>query len=316
VSKNPFNKRVLIITGKGGVGKTTLAATLALAARDIGKKVLLVEIGSTPNPGRLFGIQVPVYREVMIESGLWVMSLDPYLALEEYLLSTIKIKTIVNFFMENQVIRYLTQAAPGWRELITIGKVWQLERQTEGYKQRPRYDLLVVDAPATGHGISFLRVPQVILNTLKFGPIKQQTLEVQKLLLDPMRTMMICVCLPEEMPVNESLEIYNAAREILNISFGYFVVNMVTSPLAGDRTEKHLDEIAALFGPDAEGIKKAAKMCKARVELESPYIQRLAQTPGAGILTVPRIYKPFLDRDDVGYLTSILIDQFKQAGVI
>jgi anion-transporting ArsA/GET3 family ATPase len=319
VVRNLFDRRVLLVTGKGGAGKTTIATALAMAARDRGLKVLLVQLGQGDYLGPIFDRHLPVYRETELEPGLFGMIIEPYLALHEYLVGAMKIQMVVDWFLENRVIQYLTQAAPGWRELITVGKIWQLEQQTVGYQKRPRWDLLVVDAPATGHGITFLRVPQIILNTLKFGPVRQHTLAVQKLLMDPDRTLLIGVTLPEEMAVNEVAEIYHAAKNTLEIPYGATVINGFVSPLADRSTAplvesllgdaKAMSSLERTLPQGTAPLRRAMEMRQARAELSVYYKRQVAEKIGGTIMTVPFLAQMNEDRESMRKVAKELDEQ-------
>ncbi len=319
MAKQLFKRRLLLVTGKGGVGKTTIAAGLAMAARDRGLNVLLVQLGKIDNIGPIFGQRIPPYKPVELDRGLTAFSIEPYLALHEYMVKQVKVQFVVDMFLENRAIQYLTQAAPGWRELITIGKIWEIQNQTIGYHKRPRYDLLVVDAPATGHGISFLRVPNIILNTIKFGPIRRHTLEVQKLLLDPDRTLLMGVTLPEEMPVNEVAEIHHAANTTLHIPYGGTVLNAFSSEPADKATRPLLDKLLAdkkalgAVGRAVPGgidpLLQALRTREARAGMSSHYRERIAARIGGDIYTVPLIPQARLDRESIVKVAKVLGEQ-------
>ena len=314
-----FNKRVLFMTGKGGVGKTTISAAVAFAARDRGLKVCLIEVGQSPNLPYIFNKDIPVYQETPVEDGITVFSLDPNMALKEYVVKMAKVKKVADWLLNNQVMQYLTQAAPGWRELITVGKIWHVETQTIGYKKRPKYDLIVVDAPATGHGISFLRVPAVILEVLKFGPLRQQTFEVQKMLLDPERTMLNIVTLPEEMPVNEAVYMHNVAKETLQIPTGFTFVNSMFPPLFDENEAKNyakfkkdkagVSKLKSMFPDKGKALFKAADEREKRAKLSSYYQDVILEKIGPPVISVPHLYSGRLDKEAVIKISKIIGDK-------
>lgn len=318
MAKHLFQRRLLLVTGKGGVGKTSIAAALAVAARDHGKRVLLIQLGRMDNIGPIFDKSLPPYEIIELDRDLFAFTIDPFLALREYLIGSLRMKFIVERFLKTKVIQYLTQAAPGWRELITIGKIWQIQDQTLGYRNKPLYDLLVVDAPATGHGISFLRVPAIILNTIKFGPIRRHTLEVQKLLLDPDRTLLVGVTLPEEMPVNEVAEIHQAAHEVLHIPYGATVLNAYTPPVEPalrPLLDRLLRDDAAMqaLGKGVPGgrerLRRALEIRESRAALSELYLQEITQRLGGNILRVPLLADAGLNRESIARLARLLDDQ-------
>ncbi len=312
-----FSRRVVFITGKGGVGKTTIASALAVAARERGLRTLLVEVGVTENLCQIFKKPLPVYDVARIEDGLFALRLDPYLALKDYLTLNMKVEWAARKFLETDVIRYLTQAAPGWRELITLGKIWKLQNDRDPRDARkPEWDFLVIDAPATGHGISFLKVPQIILDTFRYGPIRYQTQEVHKMLLDPARTLLNVVTLPEEMPMNEAGEIYRAARETLLMPFGYVFVNMMPPAVIDAEMREPLQKLArdkkALAVLDARlpggsaRLLAAANHHLARRTLAEQYVHRARARIDAPFIEVPDLARPAIDRDALAVLATHL----------
>jgi len=311
-----FEKRVLFMTGKGGVGKTTLSAALAYAARERDRRVCLVEVGRSTNLRYLFEREIPLYQEVEVDDNITAMTLDPFMALQEYTVKQIKVKKVADWVLNSQVIQYLTQAAPGWRELITIGKIWHLESQQIGYKKRAKYDMIIVDAPATGHGISFLRVPAVILDVLKFGPVRSQTNEVQRMLMDPDRTMLNVVTLPEEMSVNEAAELVKTARETLKINVGCTFVNGVYPPLFDPAEEKlfeklekdkaAMDVMCGQFPDKGRALFAAAGERKKRAELSAHYLKAVDERIGGPAIAIPHLYSGRMDKEAVRTIAKII----------
>ncbi len=306
------------MTGKGGVGKTTISAAVAYAARDRGLKVCLIEVGQSPNLPYIFDREIPVYKEVTVDQGITAFSLDPFMALREYVIKMAKVKKVADWLLNNQVMQYLTQAAPGWKELITLGKIWHVETQTIGYKKRPKYDLIIVDAPATGHGITFLKVPAVILDVLKFGPLRQQTFEVQKMLLDPGRTMLNIVTLPEEMPVNEAIFMNRVAKESLNIPTGFIFLNSMFPPLL-DRNEKKnynmfkkdrksVEKLESLFDDKGKALFAAALEREKRAALSAHYQDVILEKIGPPVISIPHLYTGRLDKEAVIKISKIIGD--------
>lgn len=223
-----FDRRLLIVTGKGGTGKSTLAAGLALLAARRGLDTVIVELGEEPTIGPLL-VERPGEllrgdgrNPVPIGPRLFTLRIDPLEALTEYLELQFYVRPVVGFVTRNPAFRRLLDAAPGWRELITLGKLWHLESQRVA--DRPRWDLLVVDAPATGHGLSLLSVPHVVLETVRLGPLRRHTDWVQGLLTDPKRTLVLPVTLPEELPVRETLDLCRRVRE-LGLATGPILAN-------------------------------------------------------------------------------------------
>ena len=204
-----LKRRLVIVTGKGGVGKTTVCAALALAAANRGVRALLVEVGRDPELPDLIGERVPLFH------------LDPHDALAEYLGLQVGFRGVVERVLRHRGFRQLLEGAPGWRELISVGKVWHLvERSPE-----PAPELVVVDAPATGHGLTFLDVPGVAARAVRSGPLHRHAAAVEALLRDPERSVLLPVGRPEELAARETVELVARLRDDLELPVDRVVVN-------------------------------------------------------------------------------------------
>jgi len=202
-----LSRRLLIVSGKGGVGKSTVAAALALMGTRRGKRVVVVEIDTVPTVASLLGSQEPTgYVPREVEPGLSVMNVNGFAAIEDYLTGKIRSRRILERLFRSKLYRTFLAAAPGLKELMVVGKLWDLVENQPGEGGRPRYDLVVADMPATGHGFSHLRMPQTAVDTLKIGFVKEEAAKVLRLFQDPERTAFVIVTLAEEMPANEAVE--------------------------------------------------------------------------------------------------------------
>jgi len=285
-----------VVSGKGGAGKTTLTATLALLAARRGLRVIVVETGAQAQiPSLLQANPSEVdYQRVEILPGLEVMRADPFSALAEYLEIRIGMRTLVERILKFEGFRELMQAAPGWRELITLGKVLHLEQMRDA--GRPRYDLILVDAPATGHSVRLLDVPRVVASAIRAGPLREHCLEVEALIADPTRTLLLPVSLPEELPVKETIDLVSHAREELSIYVDRVVVNAAeTAPFPPECRD--LDaQLSSLPGdlkveglPSMAQLSTCARHLRRRHQLHQHYVKELSKNTG-----LPTVLLPYL----------------------
>jgi anion-transporting ArsA/GET3 family ATPase len=208
-----LRKRVLVLTGKGGVGKSTVGLALALAARRREKSVLLVEIDAPLDASRRLGMASAASGVGELLPGLSALNLRPQAVMDEYVRHIVKIELLARRILDSPVyVRFFT-AAPGLKELILLGKILTLEEAREGWSKRPRYDLIVLDAPATGHGLSLLQVPVAASKAARLGPVGRNASRILGLLQDPKKTAVGLVAIPEEMAVVEAIDLHSSLEE-------------------------------------------------------------------------------------------------------
>jgi Mrp family chromosome partitioning ATPase len=224
--RNLLEYRLIVVTGKGGTGKTVVSCELAEVARLAGKRVLLVETAATESIAALFeSTPIPLgYAGRELRPGLHALHIDPHEALADYARIQIGLGAVTDRVLQTDTFQQLLEAAPGWRELIILGKIWHLEQKTDA-SGRPFYDLLIVDAPATGHGLTFLDVPRVVQRAVRAGPLARHASWVEALVHDRDRTIMLPVTLPEDLPVLETKDLVDRARSDIDIGVDRVVVN-------------------------------------------------------------------------------------------
>jgi anion-transporting ArsA/GET3 family ATPase len=282
------DKRLLFVTGKGGVGKTTVAAALGLAAARRGKRVVLCEVAEQDRLSQL----VP---------ELHIVSVDPEQAKQEWLRYQLKSRTLAGALGGSTIFQYLTAAAPGLTELVTMGKVWdlaQIERRTGG----PAYDLAIVDAPATGHGLAMLGAPSTYASIARVGPVGRHAERIDSFLRDSAQTGVLTVALPEEMPVNETVEFESALERELGIAVDAIVVNAVHPMRFRPRDIERLGDVAG-GAPVTRAALSAAVSEHSRARAEQSQVRRLRRAATAPALTLPRVFEPELGREHVERLS-------------
>jgi anion-transporting ArsA/GET3 family ATPase len=200
-----LDKRVLFVTGKGGVGKTSVATAIALEAASRGKRTLLAETAGSDAVPRLFGKTSRGYEVQALQSKLFTMSITGDKAIEDYIVQQVKVRALYKLVFRNRVMGPFVDAVPGLHDLTQLGKIFDLERETSF--GRPVWDLIVVDAPATGHGLTLLDSPKAMMDLTVAGPFHENAKLVHQLFVDGAKVGIVLVTLPEAMPVNETLEL-------------------------------------------------------------------------------------------------------------
>jgi anion-transporting ArsA/GET3 family ATPase len=214
--------------------------------------------------------------------------------------------------LRQRAFRQLLLASPGWRELITLGKVWHLEQMKDN--GRPKYDLIIVDAPATGHGLTFLDVPRVVVSAVRAGPLRHHTERVEALIEDPQRTLLLPVALAEELPARETAQLVTRARSALGIAIERVIVNAVHAPpyppdLADlDLTLAALPDQDTPLGslPSPRILAACGTALRARAELNRHHVAQIADQTGLPVLTLPYLHDGLRGPDDTAQLGAAL----------
>ena len=220
-----LDKRLVIVTGKGGVGKTTVAVALGMRAAAEGKRTIVCEVSSQENTSRMFDHAEVGFHEVEMEENLWSISIDPDESMREYVLLQLKVRAMRDMLFRSRIFNYLAAATPGLKELVTIGKIWELAQLDRKVKKGRKYDLVIVDAPATGHGVGFLQTPRTFASIARVGPIHSQAQTLDRFITDHENTGTAIVALPEEMPVNESAALEQDLRDEVGVAVDRVYLN-------------------------------------------------------------------------------------------
>lgn len=242
-----LQRRLIVVTGKGGVGKTTVAGAIGLVAARHGLRAIVVDVtGSGGQVRRLFGAEEepPPGAEVQLDERLWSTSIDPDQALLEWL-QKIGGQVPARLLMSTSSFQYFAAAAPGAKELMALVKVW---RMTGGAAKKKRpYDLVVLDAPATGHALGLLRSPQTFGSIARVGPVASDARQVQELLGDPARSLYLAVANGTEMAITETIELRAQLRTVLERDLEAVIVN---GAMRSRFTREELERIASIGDGD------------------------------------------------------------------
>lgn len=288
--------RLLFFTGKGGVGKSTITAAMALLAADRGKRVLVIEVDAKGNITDRFESRPVGFSPREVHPSVFAMSMDTEASLREYLKLNLKVPIVGRLGPLARVLDFVATAAPGVKEVLTIGKVcWEVREALEG---RADWDLVVVDAAATGHVISQLGAPEAIRELVAVGPVRSQTEWMTEILDDPALTALNVVATPEEMPVEETIDLVGRAREELDVTLGAVIVNRVLPELFTHADEDTFDALREppatgiltnRAGPGATAVLDGARLAVSLRRTRAAHLTRLRNE-----VDLPMLYVPYL----------------------
>jgi anion-transporting ArsA/GET3 family ATPase len=302
--------RVIVVAGKGGVGKTTVTAALAVAATALGLRVLVVEVEGKSGLAASFDRPPLTYEEAELRPGLRARTLTPDDALVEYLHDH-GLRRISRRLANSGALEVVATAVPGMKDILVLGKVKQLERADVA-------DLIVLDAPAAGHAVQFLLSARGLLDAVKVGPVQKQAADVVELLSDPARCQVMLVTVPEETPVNELVDTAYAIEDRAGVALGPIVVNGCVPALDGV-SANGTGAVGVLADASAAGVSLGDEEVDALVAATSFRValherQREQQERLAARLPLPQIELPFLFTADIGPAeVDILADAFTRS---
>lgn len=301
-----LERRLLFVTGKGGVGKTSVASALGLLAARRGLRTLVCEVDAKGNLADFFGVGPLRFEPAAVRDHLWAMAMDTEESLKEYLRLQLRIPLLARLGPLARTFDFVANAAPGVKEILTVGKL--------AYEVRERnYDLVVVDASATGHVVGQLASPVAVGELVRSGLVRSQTEWMVDLLTDPATTGVVVTTAPEEMPVAETLELVDRLRTETEVDVAAVVVNRVLPELFGRGEEEIFDALqspssrdalAAAVGPGADDVLAAASLA---VGLRRSRVGHLARLRAGLPSDMPVLYLPFLFTRSHGVRATSLI---------
>lgn len=303
---NLLGHRFLFVVGKGGVGKTTVGTAIAIAAAAKGKRVLLAMCNAKERVSSLLGVPPIGSKNVRVLPNLDVVNMVPREALEEYGLMVLRSRTLFRAVFESSVVSALLRGTPGIEAWSMLGKAYFHTKETAD-DGRPRYDLVIVDAPATGHGLEMLRVPRIITDVAPPGLLRREAEEAVGLFRDPARAGVVIVSLAEEMPVQESIELHGILRSELVLPVKMLVVNQVLPRLFQPTERETIEALpdALDAGAALQPLAVAGRARAARESIQEESLKRLSEKlPGLPRVTLPLLFTPELGRAQVESLAE------------
>lgn len=307
-----FDRRLLVVTGKGGVGKTTVATALGVVAARRGLRVIVAEVGRAADvpaalrehptaenvgeaPSRNDGFAERMLLNEL-PGSLWHASISPEAALREYLRDQLPLGPLAELLRSDRLFAGLTAATPGLRELLAMGKLWELAQPVRRTPGAAPYDLCIVDAPASGHAITLLRSPGQFAATAKVGPVARQGATIAATIADPATTAAVIVSAPAQLAVTEALGLAPQLVDAGGLATGLGIVNGVTAPRFSDDDRDRLaafaavgvDALAGLGGPASDAV--AIALAEAdRAAADAAHADRFARSLDAPVAVLPRV---------------------------
>jgi len=297
----------IVLSGKGGVGRTTVAAAIARAAADAGKRVLIAQASAAERLGRLFGRFGPIGTDVIaLAPGVDAVNMTPQSALHQYGLKVLHSELVYRALFENRAVRGFLGAIPGLDAYAMLGKAWW--HTTELFEGRPRYDLVILDGPASGHATLMLRIPGALLTAMPKGPLSGDARAIRALLSDAAQTALVIVTLPEDLPARETVELAAAARGPLAIPLGPVIVNAVPSDaLSGAEADAVLRAVGPAPGnAPLDATLRLAASLRSHRRVADEVLERLRRDPGGPLIELPRLPSADLGPAEVAALAARL----------
>lgn len=300
-----LDHKFLFVVGKGGVGKTTVAAALGLAAARKGKKTLIAMTNVQERLSQHLDVPPIGHQVVNVGENLDAVNMTPRAALEEYGMMILKVRSLYKAVFENRFVSAFLRGTPGLEAWAMLGKAY-FHAVGHGPDSDGEYDLVLLDGPATGHGLDMLRVPQVIVDVAPPGLLRREAERALELFRDGSRCGAVIVTLPEDMPTNETIELHGALTGELQMSVPTLVVNQVlpklfTADERGPLTE--LPEKLAEGSPIAS-LARAGRIRSLREGVQEESLRRLADEIEVPRITLPHLFAPEFKRSHVESLSA------------
>jgi anion-transporting ArsA/GET3 family ATPase len=303
--KGLLQRRLLFVTGKGGVGKTTMVAALGLLATRQGKRVLLCELDTDPSLRRIFSVPAIGFETARLAENLYACNLVAADCMRAFVGRVVPSRRVADAIVGNRIVGIFFESAPSVMEAVILDQI--AERVTQ---EKPGYDLVIIDLPASGHAIKLLRVARSMAEMVSIGELAKRLHEVDALFTDPARAGLVLVTLPEEMPVNETLELAANLKSAVKTA----IVGVVCNGLRHLKVEAADTEAAsaALGNASAAGapeLLEALELARYWTEQEREQIARLRTELSIPLFDTPFVFSKASDRDLVEQVAGRLMEQ-------
>jgi anion-transporting ArsA/GET3 family ATPase len=299
-----FTRRLIFVTGKGGVGKSTVATALGLVAARRGLRTIVAELSGQERVQQTFARTGATFEEVELADDLFAISIDPQHAMEEYL--RVKTGAVGQALGHSRLFHAFAMATPGMRELLSIGKVWELSQHQRRTDDAHSYDLVIVDAPAAGHGAAILRTPRTFAEIARVGPIAHQAGSIAATIADPSFTTVVAVSTAEEMPVNETLWLRDTLAEE-GLPLEATIVNSCYPDRFSAVEHSELEDARdRVDSPLARAALAAALSEEARAHIQHEQLDRLRDGLRTELVELPYLFAEEMGRPELEHLADSL----------
>ena len=283
-----LDRRVQVVLGKGGVGRTLVSTALAKRAADAGHRTLLLEVDAPDSAARQLRVKPAIDHPREVLNNLWLCRMTPNGALKEYALLTLRFEALYRLVFENRLVKYFLNSIPSLGEFTMLGKAWH--HATESFTRGPgggfRYHRIIIDAPATGHAVTFLSLARLVADIAPPGVMADASTKMAELLEDHAMSCFHLVTLPEEMPVNEALELRAAGQSKLRMAAGIAIVNRLRPALLSSQEAAQLNEVRAQH-PDLSSLFSVADRRQLREQSQHGHVRRFVEGAGLPWLAIP-----------------------------
>ncbi len=309
-----MQRRLCFVLGKGGVGKSAVSAALGLAAARAGRRALLCEVAGSDRASALFGAgDVDHERPVELAPGLFGIAIDVDHSTERYLASQLRVRPLVELLVHSKAFHHFTAAAPGLAELVTLGAIWSLAVELRPGGERPVWDFVVVDCPATGHGVALLETASNIRALAAQGPISEQSERIEQVIKHPAATGVALVARPDELPVSEAVDAAAALRR-RDLPVALAVMNAMTPQRFRDDEAGALTAASLGAGGASAAAAAAALAHLERQAVEAVHLEHLEHGTGLPVLQLPLLVRQEFDLDAVQDLADAAASGLRSLG--